>query len=177
MRLDISRKVTLSAMVVALTVLCLYAASVLPWPRIAFYFMASLFIYALSCEHIYGFALMAYLGAAGIAFLILPDKTPLFAYVALLGHFGIFRSWIAERVADPFSRGLLRLIYCNFFTLCAMALMLYIFDVDLMTYLPEWQLWVLLAVLQAIFIAYDLCYALGEKLYDECLRSRILPRR
>lgn len=177
MRLDAGKKITLGAMVTALTVLSLYAASTLPWSKVACCFLASVFMYMLARESAIGTAITAFLASSAIAFLLLPDKSPLYAYVALLGHYGIFRTFVGDKVQDRFLRFFLKLVYCNAFTALALALAMYVWKLEIAAYLPDWALWVLLAVLEAVFIGYDLLYGLCQKIYDEWIRNRILPRR
>ena len=91
-RLSPSKKITLGAMVSALTLLCLYAVAVLPGGRAIFYFLSSVFVYALCCEGAYATALLSFAATAGLSFLLLPDKTVAVAYALLLGHYGIFKT-------------------------------------------------------------------------------------
>ena len=53
LKLSPAKQITLSAMCIALTVLSLYAAAVLPTMRIACYFLSSVFVYILCAEQAY----------------------------------------------------------------------------------------------------------------------------
>ena len=116
-KLGLSQKLTLGAMICALTLLCLYAVTILPVGRIALYFLSSVFIYALTCERAYLSALTSFMATSALAFLLLPEKTSFYAYVGLLGHYGIFKIVIDSHVSDRFLRFLIKLLYCNIFTL------------------------------------------------------------
>lgn len=176
-RLSLSKKISLGAMTAALTVLSLYAASVLPWSKITCCFLSSLFIYVLVNEGVYGFAILTFFASAGVAFLLLPDKNVCFLYIALLGHYGIFKTFIERRLKDKVLRFIFKLFYCDAFTLLAVFLYCVIFKLELAGFLPSWNLWLIVGALQLIFIAYDLLYSLCRRFYDAVIRNAILPRR
>ena len=72
-RLSPAKKLTIGAMVCALTLLFLYAATVLPTMRIACYFLSAIFVYALSYEGAYASAILSFLATAALAFFLLPN--------------------------------------------------------------------------------------------------------
>lgn len=164
-------------MAVALTVLSLFSASVLPWSKIACCFLSSVFVYVLATEGLYTFALLSYLASAALAYLLLPDKSPCYAYIALLGHYGIFKTFIDRKMKDKVLRFIFKLMYCNAFTLISIFLVCFIMKMDLSVMLPDWKLWIILAALQAAFIGFDLLYSLCCRFYDTVIRNAILPRR
>ncbi len=165
-------------MVIALTLLCLYAADILPWSKITCCFLSSLFIYVLTSEGFYGFSLLCFAATAGLAFLLLPDRAPLYLYLALLGHYGIFKTFADTSIQDKILRFILKLVYCNAFVLGAALLAFFLFsDAAVFAALPAWSQYLLVGALQLVFIAFDVLYTLCCKFYDNILRSRLLPRR
>lgn len=176
-RISISKKVSLGAMVIALSVLCLYAAVILPWSKITCLFLASLFIYVLACEGMYGLSVLCFAASAGAAFLVLPDKTPLYAYCALLGHYGIFRTFAQTHIKDKLIRFILKLAYCDIFVFVSVLIVYFVFDFDFSAVLSTWSWWLLIIVLQLALVGYDLLYSLCVRFYDNVLRNRLLPRR
>ncbi len=164
-------------MCVALTVLSLYAAVVLPTIRIACYFLSSLFVYVLCAEQAYASALMIYLASAGVCFLLVPQKAALLPYVFLLGHFGIFRSYLSARLKDPVAGFIVRLLYCNLFFALALLLSVFAFHFDITVLKIPVPFWAVVPILQVIFIAFDILYAASEKYYATHLRNFVIPRR
>lgn len=176
-RLSASKQLTLGAMVAALTILCLYAASVLPTGKIALYFLSSVFVYVLACEGAYGSAFAAYLASASLAFLLLPNKLPAIVYALFLGHYGIFRTAIHSRLSSRVFMTLLKLLYCDIF--CGLAL--YICNLvfgEIPVSAPAWlPVWALVLFVQAGFILFDVLYGLAIVIYESRLRRSMVPRR
>lgn len=165
-------------MVAALSLLSLYAAVVLPWSKIACCFLSSLFIYVLASEGLYLFSLICFMATAGLSALLLPDKTPLFIYLALLGHYGIFKTFAESKIKDKVIRFIAKLAYCDIFSFLALlAAYFLIGNIDFASLLPSWSWWLLLLALQIIFIAYDILYSLCSRFYDNMLRNVLIPRR
>ena len=177
-RLSPSKKITLGAMVSALTLLCLYAVAVLPGGRAVFYFLSSVFVYALCCEGAYATALLSFAATAGLSFLLLPDKTVAVAYALLLGHYGIFKTGLDSHLSSKGLGLLAKLLYCNVFTAVGVYLAVVVMAQDILAALPSWlPLWGLIAGAQVFFILYYILYGLAQKIYETRLRSVLVPRR
>jgi len=175
-RLPATLKLTLGAMVTALTVLVLYAAAVLPAVRLPFYFAASFLPYILACEGLYGWSLTAYLASAALSFFLLPDKTPVYLYILLLGHYGIFRTAVQGRIKSKLFLALVKLLYMDFFAGAGLYLSLTVLNITLVQFpaLPDWAI----AVLSQLgFLIYDLLFGAGVSIYETRLRRTIVPRR
>jgi len=180
MRIDLSKKISLGAMAAALGLLCLYAAAVLPTGRIACLFLSSLFVYVLAGEEEYLFSMLVFLLTAGLSLLLLPEKAPAAAYILLLGHYGIWKTFLERRVKDRVLRFLLKLIYCNlavFLGALALGFLMGGFSALPVGSLPGWSWWLLVLLLQAVFSVGDFLYSLCCKFYDNVLRNYLLPRR
>ncbi|MDD4075238.1 MAG: hypothetical protein PHC80_04025 [Eubacteriales bacterium] len=177
MRLNASKKLSLGAMVTALTVLCLYAVCVLPWSKLACCFLSSIFIYILSGEGAYFYAFVSFAASAALSFFILPQQEILFAYVILFGHYGIFRAWADARIKDRFIRFFSKLLYSNAFCAIGLLVLLRVLSYDLSSMLPAWSLWVLVIALEGAFVAYELLYGVCVRIYNASIRNQLLPRR
>lgn len=175
-RLQGSIKLTLGAMVTALTVLLLYAAAVLPAARLVFYFMASFLPFILVCEGLYGWALTAFLAGGVLSFFLLPDKTPVYLYLLLVGHYGIFRTALQERMHSKVFRVLVKLLYVDFFAGLGLYLSLAVFRITLVQFpsLPDWAIAVLS---QAGILVWDILFGASVKIYEARFRRAIIPRR
>lgn len=175
-KISLSKQIALGGMVAAITVLCLYAAAMLPVGRLLPLYLASLAIVVLSGEGAYIPALICFLASAAIAFLILPDKQPAILYALFFGHYGIIRPVIQGRVRGRVIRALLKLLYCDFFLAVGLYVGVYLiagFSLTLPAWLPIWGA-VLLA--QPALLLYDMLYGAGTLLYQSHLRHALLPR-
>lgn len=178
-KLDSTKIITIGAMCTALTVLSLYAAAVLPTGRLALYFLSSVFVYMLADEELYLGALVSFAASLALGFLILPNAFALAPYAALLGHYGIFRTWFARRMGDRFVRFLVCMLYCNAFTALAVLAAVFLFHYDLTVVssaLPA-PVWALILALEAGFALFDLLYWMCAKIYVERIKSALIPRR
>jgi hypothetical protein len=178
-KLDPAKAITLGAMCTALTVLSLYASSVLPTARLAFYFLSSVFIYMLAEQDAYTGALASFAASSFIGFLILPDKLYIAPYIALLGHYGIFRTWINKRVQDKLLSFFTRMLYCNVITAMSVCAALYLFRYDLSALMEgfPFPVWLLIPLLEAGFAFIDFLYWICQKIYIERIKSYLIPRR
>lgn len=176
-KLSASKCLTLGAMVTALTVLCLYAAATLPVGRLPLYFLAAVFIYVLACEGAYAAAILSYLASAALALLLLPDKLPAFAYILLLGHYGIFRTAINARMQGGLLAALIKILYCDIWTGFGLYLSMQILG-KLPFSFPDWlPVWGLVVLSQVGFAFIDILYGLSTAIYESRIRRSIVPRR
>lgn len=175
-KLSSTKKITLGGMIVALSLLCLFAASMLPAGRVPLCFLSSIVIVVLAGEGAYGAALLSYLACSVLAFFTLPDKLPAYTYILLLGHYGIFRTIIHARVQGRVLRAALKLVYCDTF-LCLGIFLANAILGGLPLALPAWlPLWGLVALTQPILVIYDLLFGASIAIYQSHIRHFLLSR-
>lgn len=178
-KLSPSKLITYGAMCAALTVLSLYAASVLPTMKIACMFLSSVFIYVLASESAFVAAILTFAASAAISFMIIPDKMYAAIYVALIGHYGIFRAFITGRTGDRILEFCLRMLYCNVFTGAAILVAIGWLSYDFAATIAGFDLpvWALIVILEASFAAFDVLHFICQKFYNERIRPYLVPRR
>lgn len=176
-RVTLAQKITLGAMVCALSVVCLYAASVFPSGRLIMFFLSGVFVYALTLENAYITAIMSFLASSAVAFFIIPNKLVVVPYICLLGHYGIFKVFIDGKIKDTAGRLLIKLVYSNMFFAGAAALMYYVFDVRLTGFALTIPIWLLVLIVEIALIIYDLLYTLCQRIYENRIRRYIIPKR
>lgn len=170
------KQLTLGAMVTAICVLCLFAASMMPVGRVVCLFLSSVCICVLTCEGAFFAAFVSFAASALLSFLLLPDKSMAGLYVLLLGHYGILRAGLHRRMEKGPLRFLLKLFYCDAFLGLGAYLALRVFALTLT--LPQGlPVWALVVIAQAVFVLFDWLYGLAEAIYIARLRKAILPRR
>ena len=174
-KLAIGKLATLTIMATVLCVMLLYAASTIPALAVVCLLLASFCVCVPSSEQAYGFALLLYAVASGVSYYILSAKWLFALYTVFLGHYGVFRALLHNRVDNRVFRVLLKLLYANAF-LCAgvyLAAVLFI-PIVLPAFLPVWG-WV--ALLQAALIVYDIVYGLVTIVYANRIREYLMPQR
>ncbi|OQB25183.1 MAG: hypothetical protein BWY11_00513 [Firmicutes bacterium ADurb.Bin182] len=176
-KFGLTQKLTFGAMILALTVLALYCASVLPAGKLVFYFLSSVFIYALVCERAYMTAVICYIAASALSFLIIPEKTAFFAYVLILGHYGIFKTFIESRINDRILMFLSKLLYANIFVCAGIYIALYTLNLKIGGLISSMPLWLLIAAAEAALMIYDGLYTVSQRIYQAKIRDFMLSGR
>lgn len=172
-----TRRLTITALIAALCVLCLGGSMVLPGITLSLAALAGLFpaVTVISCG--YGWAAGGFAGAALLALLLLPDKTAGIWFACFFGHYPIWKG-LAEGLQVKLGRpwlgwGLkllgfgacMLLLYSLFGKLFAAAIAF-----DFSQY-PAGH-WLLIGVLFAAFLAYDIAFSILIGYF----RAKLLPR-
>ena len=100
-KLSPGRRLSLGAMVAALTLLFLYGSEVLTGFRFLCACFASFFVVILVEEDLFGTAWLCFLTVSILGFILCPDRISWFFYVALLGHYGIVRRFFQKFITVP----------------------------------------------------------------------------
>ncbi|NLB62146.1 MAG: hypothetical protein GX802_07025 [Clostridiales bacterium] len=175
MKLSIATKMSLSSMVVALSVVLLYAAGMIPYIRLVLLLTASVSIYALLCEEEFLFAFLAYLATGLLSALLVPDKMFAVLYVGLFGHYAIFKVFIDGKVKDKIIGHCIKLLYCNVFLALGIFLGIKLFGFTI----PQIKIpqWLIIVAVEALLVAFDLLQGFAFRFYEYRIRSVLLPRR
>ena len=165
-----TRRLTITALIAALCVLCLGGSMVLPGITLSLAALAGLFpaVTVISCG--YRWAAGGFAGAALLALLLLPDKTAGIWFACFFGHYPIWKG-LAEGLQVKLGLKLLGfgacmlLLYSLFGKLFAAAIAF-----DFSQY-PAGH-WLLIGVLFAAFLAYDIAFSILIGYF----RAKLLPR-
>lgn len=147
-----TRSITLSAVLIALNVMFLYLAAIMPSGRMGFIALSSLLVIAGVVELGLGSAVLVFIGAAVISALILPEKTAVIVYALFFGYYPIIKS-LAERHRSKVVMWLLKLAVFN----TAFSVIWFLFSKILFdtTYL-ELSLFVIYPAVNLVFIIFDI---------------------
>ena len=107
-----TRSVTLSAALIALTIVFLYLAVILPSGRMAFVAVSSLFVIAGVIELGLGPAVLVFISSSILGALILPDKTAIIVYALFFGYYPIIKS-LAEKQRSKVLQWVIKLAVFN----------------------------------------------------------------
>ena len=172
-----TKKLTFSAAVAALSVLCLAGSALLPRISLSLAALAGLFPAAAVIVCGYGWAAGASVAAAALALLLLPDKTAGVWFACFFGHYPIWKALIERtqtRLGKPLYGWVLKVLG---FALC-MAVLYYLFrgffasaiPYDF-TASPAGPILVAL-VLLAAFVVYDIAFSILIGWF----RIKVLPK-
>ncbi len=174
-KLPLSRRLSLGAMVAALTLLFLYASEVLTGFRFLCAALSGLFIVVLTQEDLFGTAWLCFLTVAILGFLLCPDRMSWFLYVTLIGHYGIVRRFFQKFITVPAVRSIFTVLYCNLGTALGLWAIYTVAGVDVLSMLPDIPVVVLILIVEAVFFLLDILFEAAANIYLKKVR-RILLR-
>lgn len=167
-----TKRITFSAMLLALTVICLYGASALSTGRLAAMALASLFVAV--CVYQYGVRTGAalYVAASLLALLLVPKRMYVFIYVLFAGYYPIIKLYI-ERLRRLWAEWLIKIVAFN----AALCVSYFVFRAFFMpsvssavlTLIMQYAGLILLG-LEFAFVIYDLAMSYMLGYYERFLR-------
>ena len=173
-KLSLSRRLSLGAMVAALTLLFLYASEVLTGFRFLCAALSGFFIVILVQEELFGTAWLCFLAVSILGFLLCPDRRSWFLYVALIGHYGIVRQFFRKYITVPAVRSLFTVLYCNLGTALGLWAMYTVAGVNVLTMLPDIPIVVLILIVEAVFFLLDVLFEAASNMYAKKVRRFLL---
>lgn len=162
-----SKKVALGGVIVLLSVLCLYLASILPTNRLFFFCLSTVFIAAIVIEFKTYFSLITYGAVSILGFIILPNKLIMIPYVIYFGYYGIIKYYI-EKINNILVEWIIKIVLFNLFVYATYIITVNLFISNIDIKLP---IWLIILLLQVFFIIYDICYSLAINYYKYKLRK------
>ena len=169
-KLPLSRRLSLGAMVAALTLLFLYASEVLTGFRFLCAALSGFFIVILVQEDLFGTAWLCFLTVAILGFILCPDRMSWFLYVTLIGHYGIVRRFFQKFITVPSVRSIFTVLYCNLGTALGIWAIYTIAGVDVLAMLPDIPIVVLILIVEAVFFLLDILFEAAANLYQKRVR-------
>ena len=173
-KLSLSRRVSLGAMVAALTLLFLYASEVLTGFRFLCAALSGFFIVILVQEDLFGTAWLCFLCVAILGFVLCPDRMSWFLYVTLIGHYGIVRRFFQKYITVPAIRSIFTVLYCNLGTALGLWAMYTVAGVDVLSMVPDIPVVVLILIVEAAFFLLDVLFEAATNLYQKRVRRFLL---
>ena len=173
-KLPLSRRVSLGAMVAALTLLFLYASEVLTGFRFLCAALSGFFVVVLVQEDLFGTAWLCFLTVTILGFLLCPDRMSWFMYVALIGHYGIVRRFFQKFITVPAVRSVFTVLYCNLGTVLGLWAMYTVAEVNVLEMLPDIPLVVIILIVEAVFFLLDILFEAAANLYQKRVRRFLL---
>ena len=173
-KLPLSRRLSLGAMVAALTLLSLYASEVLTGFRFLCAALSGFFIVALTEEDLFGTAWLCFLTVSVLGFILCPDRMSWFLYVTLIGHYGIVRRFFQKYITVPPVRSLFTVFYCNAGTALGLWAMYTVAGVNVLDMLPDLPPVVLILIVEAVFFLLDVLFEAAAHMYRKRIRRFLL---
>lgn len=173
-KLSLSRRLSLGAMVAALTLLFLYASEVLTGFRFLCAALSGLCIVVLTQEDLFGAAWLCFLTVSVLGFLLCPDRISWFMYVALIGHYGIVRRFFRKYITVPAVRSVFTVLYCNVGAALGLWAIHTVAGVDVLALLPDFPVVILILIAEAAFFLLDILFEAAATAYEKKVRRFLL---
>ena len=171
--MDFSKKsyrVSLTAMFIALSLIFLYLAAIVPAGNAALYFVSSLFVSGMIVERQPGLAFLVFAATALLGLLIVPNLLSVLPYVMLFGHYGIGK-YLLEKIQSKLISYISKLLYFNI----GIALIYFFaYSTFFQGVLAQIPFWLLIILVQVVFVIFDFVYSKILLWYYNTIRKRII---
>lgn len=163
-----SKKISISGIMLAITVLCLFLATVLPTNRLSFYALSSFTVSVIIIEYGAKAGWAFYIASCLLSFVLVYEKLELIPYILFFGLYGIAKYYI-EKLNNILLEYVLKY---TFFNICIMLFVLFVREIILKGIEIKFPWWIFAIVLQIVFLIYDYVYTLFIQYYKNRLRMR-----
>lgn len=162
------KKITLSGLLLAFTVISVFFAANLPTSRLSLYALSSLFIAVIIIEAGIKSGWTFYLASAILSVILIP-RLGVIPFVVFFGIYGIIK-YYAELLKSRVFEYLIKLVYFN---ICLVLGLFFLKEILLSGASLSMPVYLLAAGLEAVFIFYDYIYTLFIRFYSNTLKPRL----
>lgn len=162
-----SKRIALTGVLMALAVITLFLASVLPTNKLSFYALSSFFISIVIIEFGARTGWVFYTASSLLAFFVVQEKIRLVPYLIFFGIYGMMKFYI-ERINNIIIEYILKILYFNI-SLAVSAAFAKKFLFEGVEIKFPW--WIFIIALEIIFIIYDYVYTLFVQYYRQKLKK------
>ncbi len=170
-----AKRIAFSAILMALAVVTLFGASVLPTAKIAILAITSVFGAITVAEYGAKYGAVHYIGVSILAFLLIPKKMMVIIYFIFLGYYPIVKMYI-ERINKRGAEWLIKLLIFNLFLIVSyfifnaffLPAMESVTVLIALKYLPA-----LIVASEAVFVIYDYVLSYIITYYYQMVRTKI----
>lgn len=165
------KTVALSGVLLALCVITLFLAGVVPGLELSLYALSSFYAAAVVVETKSGKGgLVFYVASVILSFLIVPNKAALLPYLFFFGLYGLVKYYV-ERLRKTWAEIVIKLLFFNL----SWGVGLYFFKALFLANigLPKVSVLLLAAAAEAVFLVYDFVFTLIIGFYHQRIHGKI----
>lgn len=170
-----AKKMAFSSILMALAIVCLFGASIVPTARISMLALTSVFGAITVAEYGPKYGLIHYLGVSILSLLLIPKKLLVIIYIVFLGYYPVAKMFI-ERLDRRVAEWVIKIIVFNLFLVIGYIVFKALFLPNMesavvmlvLKYLP----WVILAS-EVVFVIYDYVLSYIITYYYKILQIKI----
>lgn len=162
------KSITLSGILLAFTVICVFLAASLPTSKLSLYAISSLFIAVIIIE--FGTkAGWAFYLASGILSVVLVPRLEVIPFVVFFGLYGLIKLYI-EKLHSRIIEYILKLIYFN---ICLALGLIFLKELIMDGVNLTVSIYIVAALLEVVFLVYDYVYTLFIRFYAAQLKPKL----
>ncbi len=162
------KRITLSGILLAFTVICVFLAAVLPTSKLSLYALSSLFMSVIIIEFGTKAGWAFYLASAILSALLVP-RLEVIPFIVFFGIYGLIKLYI-ERRNSRITEYILKLAYFN---ICLILGLFFLKEIILNGVNLSAPVYIVAAVLEVVFVIYDYIYTLFIRFYGTQLKQRL----
>ncbi len=162
------KSITLSGILLAFTVICVFLAANLPTSVLALYSISSLFISVIIIEFGTKAGWAFYLASSILSIVLIP-RLEVIPFVVFFGLYGLAKLYI-ERLQSRFIDYLLKLVYFN---ICLLFGLFFLKELILGGVSLSAPIYIVAALLEVVFLVYDYVYTLFIRFYVSRLKPKL----
>ncbi len=162
------KSITLSGILLAFTVICVFLAAVLPTSKLSLYAVSSLFMAVIVIEFGTRAGWAFYLASAILSAILVP-RLEVIPFIVFFGVYGLIKLYI-ERIH---SRVLEYVLKLGYFNICLILGLVFLKELILNGVNLTAPVYIVAAILEVVFIVYDYIYTLFIRFYGTKLKPRL----
>jgi hypothetical protein len=162
------KRITLSGILLAFTVISVFLAATLPTSKLSLYALSSLFAAIIIIEFGTRAGWVFYLASAILSALLVP-RLEVIPFIVFFGVYGLIKLYI-ERIHSRVIEYVLKLIYFN---ICLVLGLFFLKEIVLGGVSITAPVYIVAAILELVFLLYDYIYTLFIRFYGTQLKQRL----
>lgn len=162
------KKIALGGILLAFTVICVFLAATLPTAKLSLYAISSLFMAVIIIESGVKAGWVFYLASAILSALLVP-RLEVIPFIVFFGVYGLVKLYF-ERVHNRVIEYILKLVYFN---VCLALGLIFLKEIIMNGVSLTAPVYIVAAVLEAVFLVYDYIYTLFIRFYGTQLKQRL----
>jgi len=162
------KRITLSGILLALTVICVFLAAVAPTSKLSLYALSSLFISVIIIEFGEKSGWIFYLASVILSVLLVP-RLEVIPFAVFFGIYGLIKLYI-EKINSRIAEYILKLAYFN---ICLILGLFFLKEIILGGIKLSTPVYIIAVVLEVVFVIYDYIYTLFIRFYGTQLKQKL----
>lgn len=162
-------KIALGGIYLALIIMFLFGATMIPGIDLTLFACSSFFVAFMLLETNVGGAILLYVAASLLGFVILPNKLAIVPFVFMFGYYGILKYYI-EKIHGALPQLVIKIIF--FLAAISIGLVGFFKVISSSIHLPNCSLALLIIAGTAMMIVYDLIYTYIIRFYEIRIQHR-----